>query len=73
MPGDDAGARDQPADSLVASIDRLEPADQVAALSWLDDEPASAGAVDEAAGRWRGGLRSTAMGARWDLGRRDER
>jgi len=72
-PGDDSGARDQPADSLIASIEHLEPADQAVALAWLDDEPASAGAVGEASGRWRGGLRTTATGARWDLGRRDGR
>ncbi|MBK6897874.1 MAG: hypothetical protein IPH09_00890 [bacterium] len=70
-------AVEQPADSLAAALDRLEPSDLQEALAWLDAESAGEpGNVDEArprrsgGGLWRVAARSTAAGGRWELGRR---
>ncbi len=70
-PDDPSGVQEQPADSLVAAIDRLEPADLTAALAWLDTDANGGGFLGGGAGRWRGAARLTATGGRWDLGRRD--
>ncbi|MDO9695042.1 MAG: hypothetical protein Q7W56_09935 [Candidatus Latescibacteria bacterium] len=70
--------REQPADSLAAAIDRLEPDDLAAALAWLDAESPGAVAApenvehpDAGAGRWRLSLRRTSTADRWDFSRAD--